>query len=290
MRKEAIVKKLFLCLLVVVVFGFSRSSTFAGSIVAWGNDDDGQVSNAPNGTDFIEIAGGGVHGLALKDDGTIISWGIETSGEVSNTPTESGFTAIDSGGFYSLALKEGSSSTNDPDLIVHVDSYTSGTYAPGESFPASGYEQYIGVVFAPPTFYVDAYLSLDRNLDDSDTLLRRFIEDEGLDPGEIYYEFTVLTIPLEAPQGSYYLCLVADPTNAVLEENEGNNEWWSDAADIRIESGLAWDDTKYQILAEGIQLFEAVAAHLGTPLPVPLTIPAAVWPPSSSTPSNVCFR
>ncbi|MDP6129788.1 MAG: hypothetical protein QGH77_09295, partial [Planctomycetota bacterium] len=58
----------------------------SGPIVSWGRDSDGQVSNTPPGNDFVSIAGGGNHSLALKTDGSIVSWGRDSSGQVSNTP------------------------------------------------------------------------------------------------------------------------------------------------------------------------------------------------------------
>jgi hypothetical protein len=48
---------------------------FAGFIVAWGYDNYGQVSNAPEGDDFVAVGAGAYHGLALRSDGTIVGWG-----------------------------------------------------------------------------------------------------------------------------------------------------------------------------------------------------------------------
>lgn len=43
----------------------------ASSIVSWGKDDFGQVSNTPTETDFITIDGGFDHSLALRAGGSI---------------------------------------------------------------------------------------------------------------------------------------------------------------------------------------------------------------------------
>src|SRR5262245_5279189 len=60
------------------------SSLHGGTIVAWGDDTHGQVSNAPTGSDFIAIQGGGFYGLALRADGSIAAWGDDTFGQVTN--------------------------------------------------------------------------------------------------------------------------------------------------------------------------------------------------------------
>jgi alpha-tubulin suppressor-like RCC1 family protein len=76
-----------------------------GSIVSWGHDQYGQVSNTPPGTGFIQVAGGSNGSLALKADGSIISWGLDQFGQVSNTPSGTDFIQISGGSNHSLALK-----------------------------------------------------------------------------------------------------------------------------------------------------------------------------------------
>src|ERR1043165_4929685 len=47
----------------------------AGKIVAWGDNEYGQL-NAPSGNDFVAIdAGQGFHCLALRADGSVAGWG-----------------------------------------------------------------------------------------------------------------------------------------------------------------------------------------------------------------------
>lgn len=89
--------------LIAVVLSLPES-VLAGSIVCWGLGNRGQTSN-PAGSDFAAIAAGGEHSLALRDDGTIVSWGGDTSGQVSDTPEGSLFTAISAGSGHSFALR-----------------------------------------------------------------------------------------------------------------------------------------------------------------------------------------
>ena len=49
-----------------------------GSIMCWGDDDEGQVSDRPTTSRFTEISSGDTHTCALRDDGAVICWGILT--------------------------------------------------------------------------------------------------------------------------------------------------------------------------------------------------------------------
>ncbi len=50
-------------------------SRYDGSIIAWGVDRYGAVRNQPKGNNFIGIACGMDHCLAMKSDGSIVVWG-----------------------------------------------------------------------------------------------------------------------------------------------------------------------------------------------------------------------
>jgi len=80
-----------------------------GSIFVWGSDDPGvfQVSATPSSSDFIAIAGGGGHSLALTAQGQIVGWGFDGNGQISGRPTGSGHTQIASGSGFGLALTSG---------------------------------------------------------------------------------------------------------------------------------------------------------------------------------------
>jgi len=82
---------------------WSGQATSPGSIVAWGANDFGQAT-PPSSNDFVAIAAGGRHGLALKSDGSIVGWGSNGNGQ-STPPAGNDFVVIAAGDYHSLALK-----------------------------------------------------------------------------------------------------------------------------------------------------------------------------------------
>ncbi len=87
-----------------LAFGF-RVQLGWGSLEAWGYDDFGQVGNTPAGNDFVAVAGGEHHSLALHSDGSLASWGRDNYNQVGHTPTGNDFVAVAAGGNHSLALR-----------------------------------------------------------------------------------------------------------------------------------------------------------------------------------------
>jgi len=96
-----------------------------GSIVAWGNNGYGRCEQIPGGStllwigewgdtgrwqsnqkNFVAIAAGRYHSMALKSDGSVVAWGRDTDGQ-STVPADaqSGVVAIAAGDYHSLALK-----------------------------------------------------------------------------------------------------------------------------------------------------------------------------------------
>ncbi|MBN1392082.1 MAG: hypothetical protein JW947_04685, partial [Sedimentisphaerales bacterium] len=55
-------------------------------------------------TDFVAVAAGYYHSLALKSDGTIVGWGYDGYGQAT-PPAGNDFVAVAAGGYHSLALK-----------------------------------------------------------------------------------------------------------------------------------------------------------------------------------------
>ena len=79
-----------------------------GSIEGWGWDGNGQAT-PPVGNDYVAIRGGLVHSLALKANGSIVGWGLNSNGQAT-PPAGSNYTAIAAGGWHSLAIKKDGSS------------------------------------------------------------------------------------------------------------------------------------------------------------------------------------
>jgi alpha-tubulin suppressor-like RCC1 family protein len=98
-----------------------------GTVMAWGDNDSGQLGNgtttnsdlpvAVSGlTGVTAVAAGGEHSLALLSNGTVMAWGANGQGQLgigtttgSDVPVAvsglTGVTAVSGGGFYSLALQ-----------------------------------------------------------------------------------------------------------------------------------------------------------------------------------------
>jgi probable HAF family extracellular repeat protein len=79
------------------------AAPIAGSLVGWGYNGYGQT-NVPAGNDFVAIAAGDEHSLALKSDGSLAGWGDNYYG-ATNVPAGNDFVAIAAGYHFSLALK-----------------------------------------------------------------------------------------------------------------------------------------------------------------------------------------
>ena len=62
-----------------------------GAITCWGRDNYGQVSDAPTGTGYTDVAVGQTFVCAIDEDGAVECWGDNTYGQVSDTPTTSSY-------------------------------------------------------------------------------------------------------------------------------------------------------------------------------------------------------
>ena len=54
-----------------------------GTVVAWGDNGEGQADVPAGLTDVIAIAAGTSHSVALKSDGTVVAWGFNGSNRMS---------------------------------------------------------------------------------------------------------------------------------------------------------------------------------------------------------------
>ncbi|EFO81720.1 Immunoglobulin I-set domain protein [Oscillochloris trichoides DG-6] len=76
-----------------------------GTVVAWGDNGEGQTS-VPNGlSNVVAIAAGMYHSMVLKADGTVVAWGNNIIGQTSVPNGLSNVVAIAAGGSHCLALK-----------------------------------------------------------------------------------------------------------------------------------------------------------------------------------------
>ncbi len=100
-----------------------------GTILAWGNDDNGQLGNGgsnlsqtspvpvSNAIDVVAVSASAFHSLALKSNGTILAWGSDDSGQLGDGGANTnqaipvpilsaiGIVAVGAGNNHSLALK-----------------------------------------------------------------------------------------------------------------------------------------------------------------------------------------
>ncbi len=74
-----------------------------GSLVAWGENTDGQTS-VPSGNEYTTVAAGDSHSVAIRRDGSLVGWGKNTSGQTS-VPGGNDYTAVAAGRAHSVALK-----------------------------------------------------------------------------------------------------------------------------------------------------------------------------------------
>ena len=86
----------------------SMRGSLTGRVVQWGLTDENQRLDKPTDGNFVAIAAGSYHSVALRDDGRVVTWGSPDSGERHGAPTGDGFVAIAAGDCHSVALdKEG---------------------------------------------------------------------------------------------------------------------------------------------------------------------------------------
>jgi hypothetical protein len=90
----------------LILFLYPSMPVFAGEIVVWGNS--GASQDAPHaGSDFISIAAGEKHSIALRSNGTMVTWEEdENSGAISSLSSfDSDYVAIATLVQHSLALR-----------------------------------------------------------------------------------------------------------------------------------------------------------------------------------------
>jgi alpha-tubulin suppressor-like RCC1 family protein len=108
MRCEASVVGLMvkrLACVVVAVLASEASAQGLMTVKVWGSNYNGQMNTPPDLTGVTQVACGGAHTYALKNDGTIVGWGYNGNGEI-NTPTDlTRVVQVACGGFHTYALR-----------------------------------------------------------------------------------------------------------------------------------------------------------------------------------------
>jgi len=75
-----------------------------GTVFAWGSNNSGQTNVPPGATNVIAIAAGTSHSLALRADGTVVGWGLNTSGQATALSNFVNVVAIAAAGNQSMGL------------------------------------------------------------------------------------------------------------------------------------------------------------------------------------------
>jgi hypothetical protein len=88
---------------VILWYSCLNSSVLADGLRAWGSDGDRQVSSVPAGTEYIAVAAGDAHALAMKRDGTVVAWGQNDHGQCTVPP--GAYSAIGAGADFSVAIR-----------------------------------------------------------------------------------------------------------------------------------------------------------------------------------------
>ena len=94
--------------LVLLVLLAANGRAQTPNVIAWGNDDHGELNVPSSLTDAKAISGCEYHSLAVKSDGTVVAWGYNYNnlGETNVPSGLSGVVAVSCGNLHNLALKK----------------------------------------------------------------------------------------------------------------------------------------------------------------------------------------
>ena len=96
-----------------------------GSVVAWGNDSQGQCDVSSNLPPVFGITAGLEHSLALRADGKVVGWGDNSAYAATNRPNVSNVAALSAGRNFSVALRR------DGTVVAWGTNWKGQTNAPG---------------------------------------------------------------------------------------------------------------------------------------------------------------
>lgn len=123
-----------------------------------------------------------------------------------------------------------------PDLVATNGTYAGQRYLHGDSLSVSVTETNIGTAAASETFVVQLALSTDRVWSNGNdyVVATNFVTGMAQNGGLVADLDYVIPTNTTIPDGFYYLGVMIDATNSVVEIKEDNNVWWSLTADVEI--------------------------------------------------------
>lgn len=99
----------------------------AGTVIAWGNNNDLQIQIPPGLVNATKVAAGALHSIALKTDSTVVSWGSDSFGQTNVPANLTNVVAVSAGATFSLALKSDGSVVQWGTLSAEAPTITNGT-------------------------------------------------------------------------------------------------------------------------------------------------------------------
>jgi len=126
-----------------------------------------------------------------------------------------------------------------PDLLVENVQYIPGTYVlqlDPLSLIVLGKNQGETAVL-PDNFKVEAFLSLDREFGNEDDVpIGELLKFQDLDPNDRFVYLATRSLPETMTPGAYYLIVVVDSTNVIVEFDETNNVFIAEQSDVIVEA------------------------------------------------------
>ncbi len=92
--------RIFFFILIAVLI--SGNAVAGNKLIAWGFNSNGQC-DVPGGSNYVSVAAGSYHSVALTSNGSIECWGLNAYGQCT-APSGNGYQAIAAKGHWSLAI------------------------------------------------------------------------------------------------------------------------------------------------------------------------------------------
>ncbi|MFP4055039.1 MAG: choice-of-anchor Q domain-containing protein, partial [Phycisphaerae bacterium] len=177
--------------------------------------------------------------------GTWHEWGMSLSNRQTAISDNGHFYAVTKATENSSVFRTAGGETGEPDLFFDVLNWTPGPYYPGDemNFEVRGGNQGDGIALATDgagnlePITMEVRLSTDTTWGNEDDVLVYAPRGGYWMPGDVFENpAAALPVPEETPPGAYYAAVRIDAGEAIAENNETNNTWWSPTADFVVES------------------------------------------------------